>query len=169
MNTPNKMGLDYRPTSKSLGSLESRLMDLLWDTQGDLSVQDVCRMLGPGNHYKTVMTVLNRLVEKNLLRRILNGRAYLYSPAIDRQDYAQAVAVDLVQNYSTSYGDGALSHIQTALLEALPADESGQPSSSPRHRDTRPQQEWSLPTLSQLAAAIGGVEILIWLLGRANR
>ena len=47
----------------TLGPLETRLMDAAWTAGRSLSVQDVVDRLG-GANYKTVMTVLNRLVRE---------------------------------------------------------------------------------------------------------
>lgn len=163
------MGSESRPTSKSLGSLESRLMGVLWETELHLSVQDVCHILGPKTHYKTVMTVLNRLVDKGLLNRRLNGRAYLYRPAVARETHLQAVANDLVQGYSIGHGNKALSYLEAALLNAQsPSDSKVRSAPFPR-TDTAAQQPLTMPKLGYIAAAIGGVEILIWLLSRGSR
>ena len=59
--------------------------------------------LGGGN-YKTVMTVLNRLVEKEMLTRELDGRAYRYHPAHGRDEFLRAAADGLVRGYVEAFG-----------------------------------------------------------------
>ena len=53
------------------------------------------------HHYKTVMTVMNRLVEKGLLRRTRLGRAFVYEAAQPRAAFmdniSRQVALGLVR------------------------------------------------------------------------
>ena len=103
----------------SLGPLETRLMDVAWSVKRPLSVQDIADRLG-GANYKTVMTVLNRLVEKEMLTRELDGRAYRYLAAQDRGEFLRAAADGLVRGYVEAFGDDAASHLADAAGEAAP-------------------------------------------------
>lgn len=111
-----------KPPVKSLGPLELQLMDALWDAPEPLSVQGVVDSLGPGRNYKTVMTVLNRLVAKGLLDRELDGRAYRYHARQPRADFLRAAADELVHEYLASYGDGAEASLAEALGVRAPTD-----------------------------------------------
>lgn len=104
----------------SLGPLETRLMDVAWSAGRSLSVQDVVDRLG-GANYKTVMTVLNRLVEKEMLARELDGRAYRYRPTQCREAFLRAAADGLVRGYLEAYGSDAASHLADAAGTAAPA------------------------------------------------
>ncbi|MDE2836910.1 MAG: BlaI/MecI/CopY family transcriptional regulator [Chloroflexota bacterium] len=97
----------------SLGPLERRLMDVAWSAGRPLSVQDVVDRLGDAN-YKTVMTVLNRLVEKEMLTRELDGRAYRYLPTQERDAFLRAAADGLVRGYVEAFGSEAASHLADA-------------------------------------------------------
>ena len=113
----------------SLGPLETRLMDVAWSTGRSLSVQEVVDRLGGGN-YKTVMTVLNRLVEKKMLARELDGRAYRYSPTQERGAFLRAAADGLVRGYVEAFGDDAASHLADAagvVATQAPAPMNPQP------------------------------------------
>ena len=57
------------------------------------SVQDVVDHLHGKQHYKTLMTVMNRLVSKGALRRYRVGKAYIYE-ATQRRDAMLADVVD---------------------------------------------------------------------------
>lgn len=114
-----------RKTLRVLGTLESRLMEVLWKTPSELNVQEVCDALGPGHNYKTVMTVLNRLVEKELLERKLDGRAYRYHPHQTRATFLKSAADDLVEAYLQAYGEEAAFHLSSAV-EAVAPRGSGQ-------------------------------------------
>ena len=98
----------------ALGALESKLMEALWGSASELSVQGVSDALGPGHHYKTVMTVLNRLVGKGLLTRELDGRAYRYRPSQTRPQFLRSAADELVRGYIDAYGPDAAEHLANA-------------------------------------------------------
>ena len=132
-------GSGSRRARGALGALETRLMEALWGSASELSVQGVSDALGPGHNYKTVMTVLNRLVEKGLLMRELDGRAYRYRPSQSRPQFLRSAADELVRGYLDAYGPDAAAHLASAAgagsaPQAPPAQEpaTGAP----------PQSEW---------------------------
>ena len=114
-------------TRHALGSLELRLMNTLWASPNELSVQGVCDALGTHNNYKTVMTVLNRLVEKELLDRQLHGRAYRYRPTASRGEFLASVSQELVQGLVDSYGEEAAEHLVAAVASIAPQHGAPQP------------------------------------------
>src|SRR6266568_187230 len=82
-------------TARFLGTLEARLMELIWKRE-TMTVQDACDRLGKGANYKTVMTVLNRLVEKELLSRAKVSRAFVYSARVSREEFVRAASHQIV-------------------------------------------------------------------------
>jgi predicted transcriptional regulator len=105
---------------RGLGALEGLLMEALWRAEAQLTVQEVLEALGPGHNYKTVMTVLNRLVEKELLGRALDGRAYRYHPQQSREQFLRSVADKLVHGYIEAYGAPSGSHLAEAVGAVVP-------------------------------------------------
>lgn len=73
-----------------LGELEERLMEVLWD-EHPLAVRAVCDRLHGKLAYTTVMTTLDRLHKKRMLRREKQGNAFVYAPAMDRPEYRRRV------------------------------------------------------------------------------
>jgi predicted transcriptional regulator len=72
---------------RTLGELELRLMDVLWDGE-PLTVRQVqTKLHRPKPAYTTVMTTLDRLFRKGLLRREKDGLAFVYAAAMDRAEY----------------------------------------------------------------------------------
>jgi predicted transcriptional regulator len=90
-------------------------MNTLWTSDAELSVQEVCSRLRSNNNYKTVMTVLNRMVEKSLLDRRLDGRSYRYHPQMSRDKFLEGLSLDMVRNFVRTYGVGAATHVSDAL------------------------------------------------------
>lgn len=82
----------------ALGSLEAKIMQALWDRSDNyLSVRHTLPLVDGGPAYTTVMTVMNRLYEKGLLRRRREGRAWAYRPALTREAYAAAAMSDALR------------------------------------------------------------------------
>ena len=113
-------GAEPRKSARSLGPLESQLMETVWASSEHLSVQEVCDRLGEGHNYKTVMTVLNRLVDKELLERELDGRAYRYKARQSREEFLRLAAADVVQSYLDAYGPDGAKHLSSAVASAVP-------------------------------------------------
>jgi predicted transcriptional regulator len=68
-----------------LGELERSVMNVLWDASAPLTVREVLDALGERDlAYTTVMTVLDRLGTKQMVRRERDGRAFHYAPALTR-------------------------------------------------------------------------------------
>jgi predicted transcriptional regulator len=92
--------------SRVLGPLEAEIMRVMWATDGAQSVRAVLDALNRGRDpelaYTTVMTVMSRLAEKEILRRELDGRGYVYETAV-----ADAAAI-AVRNVVRDFGDAAV-------------------------------------------------------------
>ena len=85
------------PQSKleHLGSLESELMERIWD-RGEISVRDLHSEFSSRLAYTTVMTTLDRLYKKGLLERRKIGKAYFYSPRLTEPEYEARLAQHLI-------------------------------------------------------------------------
>ncbi|WP_152365282.1 BlaI/MecI/CopY family transcriptional regulator [Microlunatus speluncae] len=72
----------------ALGELERKVMERLWDAPDPQSVRDVHQTLSQDRElaYTTVMTVLDRLAKKGVVRRERDGRAYRYAPVQSREE-----------------------------------------------------------------------------------
>jgi predicted transcriptional regulator len=99
-------GVSEQDLSKVLGPLEAEVMRAMWAACEPLSVRAVLERLNAGRvpalAYTTVMTVMARLAEKDILRRRLNGRGYVYEAALPD---AAAIAV---RNLVRDFGDAAV-------------------------------------------------------------
>ena len=80
---PNETGL-----AVFMGTTEALLMELIWN-QKKLTVKRALSLLKtkPKPAYTTVMTILNRLVEKNLLKRAKDGRHFVYFATVSREEF----------------------------------------------------------------------------------
>jgi predicted transcriptional regulator len=73
--------------AKVLGPLEAQVMLAIWAAKRPVSVRDLLQRINEKRAqqlaYTTVMTVMSRLVEKDVLRRHKEGRSYVYEPVAD--------------------------------------------------------------------------------------
>ncbi len=90
------------------GPLESEVMEAVWRADKAVSVREVIDALNAGRveplAYTTVMTVMNRLADKQALVRSPAGRSYVYEAA------APDPAGIAVKNVIRTFGDEALAH-----------------------------------------------------------
>jgi predicted transcriptional regulator len=106
--------LDRHGLARVFGALEAEVMDAVWEI-GSPTVSEVCDRLGTAANYKTVMTVMNRLVDKHALRRHRDRRAYRYSAAESRATFEERVSRQVVEGLLAEFGDLALAHFLDAL------------------------------------------------------
>lgn len=74
---------------RSLGPLESAVMELLWDADGSMSVRHVLDNLSDRDlAYTTVATVLDNLHRKEWVERERLGRVWFYRPRVPATEHA---------------------------------------------------------------------------------
>jgi predicted transcriptional regulator len=90
------------------GPLESEVMDVVWRAARPVAVRVVIDELNGSRPeplaYTTVMTVMSRLADKNVLSRRKDGRGYLYEA--NAPDAAGIAVKDVLR----AYGDVAVAH-----------------------------------------------------------
>jgi predicted transcriptional regulator len=106
--------LDHRGAARVFGELEATVMEAVWRL-GEPTVADVCEALGPDANYKTVMTVMNRLVTKGILSRRRTGRAFLYSAIESREALMEHVSRRVVEGLLQDFGALAVAQFMDAL------------------------------------------------------
>ncbi len=93
---------------KVLGSLEQKIITVLWQVNGSLKPCEVQEKLSDKYAYTTVMTVLSRMAEKGLLKRSLDGHVYRYTPSISRKEFVETNVAKLYSEIVREYGDLAI-------------------------------------------------------------
>src|ERR1700678_345815 len=82
--------------NQTLTPLELEIMQVLWDV-GPCTVAEVQPKLKADLAYTTVQTMLNVLLRKNKVKRVQEGRAYRYRPAVSRERASGSALSDLVK------------------------------------------------------------------------
>ena len=108
---PHKIGL-----RKVLGDLEADIMEVTWK-QERVTVRDVYENLRLEREiaYTTVMTVMGRLADKNILKKEVNGGAYVYTPAICHEEFCQQMVNEVLDGLFEEFAEPALSHLVDRL------------------------------------------------------
>jgi BlaI family transcriptional regulator, penicillinase repressor len=106
-----------------LHELETEVMDELW-ARGEGTVREVLETLngrgGAQRAYTTILTVMQRLHAKDVLRRERRGRRDVYVPTLTRDGYAQARAGVEFGALVSEYGDVALAHFARHMAQLDP-------------------------------------------------
>lgn len=99
-----------------LGDLEQDIMETVWDCS-PMTVRDVVDQLQTKRQsaYTTVMTVMNRLVEKGMLRRRSHGASYVYAPTKPREAYMAQASRQVIDDLIQSYGSVAIAQFLDRL------------------------------------------------------
>lgn len=103
---------DEEGTRVALHDLEADIMDVVWDRDWtEFAVRDVLNVLQEEREiaYTTVMTTVKRLYDKGLFEREKEGRRYLYSPVLSREEFHQRLAVEVLGSLPDSGREAAMS------------------------------------------------------------
>jgi predicted transcriptional regulator len=104
-----------------LGALERSVMDILWDAAAPLRVREVLEHLEDNDDrdlaYTTIMTVLDRLGAKDMVRRERDGRAFRYAPVLSR-DAATAELLHAALDEAGTNRTAALVHFARTVNPA---------------------------------------------------
>lgn len=98
---------------RQLGTLERAVMERLWDSGEPQTVRQVHEALRTRRKlaYTTVMTVLRRLAEKELVDQIRDERAFQYCAAGGREELIAGLMVDALDDVADK------GHRQAALMQ----------------------------------------------------
>ncbi len=104
---PGKPGLE-----KVLGSLESEIMEVVWQKGCEVCVRDVLDSLTEQRDiaYTTVMTIMGRLATKKLLLKRKMGNAFYFTPTLTRDEFTGKLVGGMIDDLLTDFSDAALSH-----------------------------------------------------------
>ena len=89
-----------RTRSSNLTEAEIRLMDVIWD-KGSATVAEVAETLPKelGLAYNTVLTTMRILEDKGYVRHTVEGRAFVYSPLVGREEASRNAVRHLISKF----------------------------------------------------------------------
>ncbi|MGM0875802.1 MAG: BlaI/MecI/CopY family transcriptional regulator [Bacillota bacterium] len=114
----NNFRFDKVGLNRFFGPLESKIMDILWEGS-EKSIKEVQQHLEkekPTN-FNTVMTVMNRLVEKKILEKRVEGRTSLFKPVKTKEEFIEEQSKKLTDNLLDEFGGLVVNHMLDSLKE----------------------------------------------------
>lgn len=83
----------------AISDAESLVMDVLWRAAGPMAAEDVVAALVSEQSWQeaTVKTMLNRLLKKGALAASKDGRRYLYSAVLKREQWVNAESTGMLE------------------------------------------------------------------------
>jgi len=89
-----------RSTSQVLTEAELRIMNVLWE-KGSGTVHDVLQALpeNPPLAYNSILTIIRILEKKGYVKHDKDGRAFVYSPCVDRKEATRSEIRRLVNRF----------------------------------------------------------------------
>lgn len=125
--SPKEANFEYKPErhglEKVLGPLESEIMEQVWE-RGKVSVREVLETLnsqtGKNLAYTTVMTIMSRLADKHVLRRLREGGAYIYEATSSRHDFSHKVVRKVIDSLLDDFSEPALAHFVDKIQDIDP-------------------------------------------------
>lgn len=110
-----KLIAEFRPKHKGfgkvLGSLEAEIMECVW-CKYPASVKDVHEELLAIRPiaYTTVMTIMTRLGDKKLLTKTKEGNAYIYSPAVSKEEFSYSIVEEVMEGLFEGFSQETILH-----------------------------------------------------------
>jgi predicted transcriptional regulator len=110
----NEKGLNH-----FFGPLEARIMEMIWGASKAVTVKEVQHKLTSETpiNFNTVMTVMNRLVEKGHLRKQTLGRRNVYRASQTKECFIETQMKAMTQGLVEEYGDMVVNHVLDNLEE----------------------------------------------------
>jgi predicted transcriptional regulator len=111
-----KFKLNESGLNRFFGPLEAKIMDVLWNDV-EMTIKDVQQVLEreKSTNFNTVMTVMNRLVDKEILCKRMEGRSFLYKPVLSRTEFLTTQSKEMTNELMDEFGSVVVSHMLDAL------------------------------------------------------
>ena len=104
--------------SRFFGPLEAKIMGIIWGAN-ELSIKSVQARLEldkPVN-FNTIMTVMNRLVEKGFLKKRHQGRLSLFQTVLSKEDFIEEQSKKITENLIEDFGGVVINHMLDSINE----------------------------------------------------
>lgn len=108
--------------TRVLGSLEAEIMEIIWQHSSPVTIRDVWEEILPHRDisFNTVMTVMNRLVKKELLNRERGENSYLFRPVKMRKDFLEEISHEVARGLVKDFGESAIAQFVEAVEDVDP-------------------------------------------------
>ncbi|MBY0029791.1 BlaI/MecI/CopY family transcriptional regulator [Priestia megaterium] len=100
------------------GPLEAEIMLIVWN-ENNVTIKKVQTLLGGKKsiHFSTIMTVMNRLVQKEILQKKPQGKAFVYICRFTKDEFFEIQLKQLVYELIDEFGSKVIYHALARLQE----------------------------------------------------
>ncbi|SYZ74178.1 Transcriptional repressor, CopY family (fragment) [Candidatus Zixiibacteriota bacterium] len=101
MESSEKPAVIYHPSRPGLekfwGKLEAELLEIIW-SNGPMTVKRALFFIRKKRlyAYTTIMTMMNHLVNKGILRREKQGHSFMYYPTVSKDEFLRSAADEII-------------------------------------------------------------------------
>ncbi|KEK24653.1 BlaI/MecI/CopY family transcriptional regulator [Bacillus gaemokensis] len=113
----NEQGLNH-----FFGPLEAKIMESVWNAPG-ITIKEVQQKLSEASpvNFNTVMTVMNRLVEKGHLQKQMVKRSGMYRAVQTKEEFLSNQTKKMTQELMGEFGELVVNHMLDELDQADPS------------------------------------------------
>ena len=114
---------NFENYGKLLGPLEQELMELLW-RKGEASGREAHAQIASSRQVAltTVLTVLERLAKKGLVKKVKGESVFIFRPGYSRDEFAKAVSHDVFRGIMDISSAGICASFVDALADTDPGE-----------------------------------------------
>ena len=115
---PHKAGL-----GRVLGDIERLVMDILW-SRAEVTGREVLEEIQKERPlaFTTILTVMDRLLKKGLIRRKKRGGVFVYAPSISRDEFVKQVSEEGLHGILDISASSAASSFVDILYKTSPEE-----------------------------------------------
>jgi predicted transcriptional regulator len=103
--------------SKVLGPLENDVMNIIWGQENEVTVREVFDLLVLQKEmaYTTVMTIMVRLAEKNILEKRKEGKTMYFKPKVSKEAFTGEVVGSVVDSLLEDFAEVAMARFVSSV------------------------------------------------------
>lgn len=115
---PHKSGL-----GRVLGALEKSVMDILWE-RGEATGREVFEGISREKTlaFTTVLTVMDRLLKKGLIKRAKRGGVFVYTASMTKDNFVKQISQEVLQGILDISASSAASSFVDLLYKTNPEE-----------------------------------------------
>ena len=117
----NNFRLKKAGLGRSLGDLEKNIMDILW-LRGEATGKEIFAEIRQSRNIAvtTVLTVLERLAKKGIVRRSKGESVYVYVPAFTKAEFTDMVSQEVMKGIMDISASSAVASLVDILADTDP-------------------------------------------------
>ncbi len=108
---------------KILGRLEQEILDVLW-SKGDATGKEIFDSIKSKREIAltTVLTVIERLTNKNFVKKVRGESVYIFKPAFTKDEFAGKVSKEMLKSIFEISASGASASFVDMLADTHPLE-----------------------------------------------